>query len=53
MRHHPWLDRTVLKTIVGEGDVVAKEGDRVTEMLIAKARENGKLGELTVNSRKG
>ena len=47
------LDRTVLKTIVGEGDVVAKEGDRVTEMLIAKARENGKLVELTVNSRKG
>ena len=47
------LGRTVLKTIVGEGGVVATEGERVTGELIAKARESGKLVELTVNSRKG
>ena len=47
------LGRTVLKTILGDKDAVAHEGDRVTPELIAKARESGKLVELTVNSRKG
>ena len=46
------LGRTLLKRI-GEGaDVVAHEGETVTAEIILKAREKGKLVELTVNSRK-
>ena len=47
------LGRTVLKTIVAEGEALARESEIVTPSLIAKAREKGKLVELTVNSRKG
>jgi len=46
------LGRTVLKDIVAEGEPVARERERVTPELITKAREKGKLVELTVNSRK-
>lgn len=46
------LGRRVLKRI-GEGeDVVAREGEIVTAEIVLKARERGKLVELTVNSRK-
>ena len=47
------LGRTVLKDILAERDLLAREGEHVTADLIAKAREKGKLVELTVNSRKG
>ena len=47
------VGRTVLKNILAERDILAREGERVTPDLIVKARERGKLVELTVNSRKG
>ncbi len=46
------LGRTVLKTITGGETVVAEQADVVTPDVILRARENGKLVELTVNSRK-
>ena len=46
------LGRTVTKTIGTEADIVARASDTVTPDVILKARERGKLVELTVNSRK-
>ena len=46
------LGRTVLKRIGSERDVIARENEVVTAEVIEKARERGKLVELTVNSRK-
>ena len=47
------LGRTVRKTILNGETVVAEEGSPVTPEAVLRARENGKLVELTVNSRKG
>lgn len=46
------LGRTVTKTIGTEEDIVARASDAVTPDVILRAREKGKLVELTVNSRK-
>ena len=46
------LGRTIKKTILNGDAVVAKEGAVVTAEIVLRARENGKLVELTVNSRK-
>ena len=46
------LGRTVKKTILNGDAVVAEEGEIVTAEVVLRARENGKLVELTVNSRK-
>ena len=46
------LGRTVLKNIFAGEEPVAERGETVTPELITKAREKGKLVELTVNSRK-
>ena len=46
------LGRKVTKTIGTEEDIVARAEDSVTPEVILRARERGKLVELTVNSRK-
>ena len=46
------LGRKVLKPILFGQETVAQSGDLVTPDTIVKAREKGKLVELTVNSRK-
>ena len=46
------LGRRLKKTILNGDAVVANEGDPVTPEVILRARESGKLVELTVNSRK-
>ena len=46
------LGRKVIKTIGTPADIVAQESEIVTPEVIMRAREKGKLVELTVNSRK-
>ena len=46
------LGRTVSKDIVADGRMIAKEGTQVDAEIIEKARKQGKLVELTVNSKK-
>ena len=46
------LGRTVLKNITNGEIIVAERSDVVTPDVILRARDNGKLVELTVNSRK-
>ena len=46
------LGRRVTKSIGSEGEVIARADEVVTPDVILKARERGRLVELTVNSRK-
>lgn len=47
------LGRSVLRTIGTANAPIAKAGDTVTPEILWKARESGKLVELTVNSKRG
>lgn len=46
------LGRTILKDLVAGNAILAERGATVTEKIVRAARENGKLVELTVNSKR-